>query len=126
MSDILPIPIEAVATHRKIRWPQVTVYNGESSSEKRLEAQAVTVPVRLDGEEVVRVAGSVEHLMHRRVLIQFDADNPKHVQLYTLLEELVKEQDAVNLGQSTTSTASSVPPSIPAPVTVVDLASPAP
>ena len=96
MTDLIPIPVEAVATHRKLRWHQILVQNMEDASASCLVAQASTVPVRLDGEEVIRVPGPAEPAGDRQVVVRFDQADPRHLELYALLDELIKEQDARN------------------------------
>lgn len=111
MPTLIPLPTESIATHRKVRWPQLTIYNGETYESCCIQAQAVTVPVRLDGEEVVRVEGMQELLSGRQILIRYDEADPRHQQLYALLDELVKEADAKALAQPPMT----IPPVVPAP-----------
>lgn len=93
--DILTaLPPETVATHRKLRWSQISIFNDESVETTHLVAHAVTIPVRLDENgAAVRVPGSTEPAPDRRVVVPFNPSNPLHLQVYSLLEQLVLEAD---------------------------------
>ena len=82
-------PIPNAPTHRLLRWNEVILTNGEPS--KGLQAMAQWVPTDAEGN---RLKGYPERASNRDVSIAFDSNNPKHMQLYVLLDEVIKEADA--------------------------------
>lgn len=107
MTDLLnPIPVEEQPTHYKTRWFSVNIINGETTSEKWLEAAAQEVPVRIDPdtEEVIRTPGIPRMAPQRNVRIPFNPEDPRHVQLLELMETLIREADDLRATTQVTTT----------------------
>jgi hypothetical protein len=91
MPDILE-PIAQPATFRRLRWREVNIDNPEGT--KGLRALAEWIPVTADN---CRVPGAAERDASRDVVIEFDPANPKHFQVYVLLDEICREADAARV-----------------------------
>ncbi len=92
MNDILE-PIQDPATHRRLRWHEVSICNPEGPA-KTLHALAEWIPV---SAENVRVPGLPERDQSRDVSLTFDPSNALHMQLYVLLEQICREADAARV-----------------------------
>jgi hypothetical protein len=90
MDDILT-PINNPATQHRLRWFEIVITNklADKSLKALAELQPVTdlneptkdLPIRFDGRDIE---------------LAFDVANPKHLQLYQLLEEVVRQQYEAN------------------------------
>jgi hypothetical protein len=89
MTDIIE-QLSNPATHKRLRWHEVNISNPESP-DKTLTALAQWIPINANNE---RVAGAAERDSNRDVNLTFDTSNEKHMQLYVLLEEILREADA--------------------------------
>jgi hypothetical protein len=93
--DILEaIPENDRATHRKPRWHQVIIRNGEWLTDKSLEAQGQTVPVRLVDGLAVRCDGHAVRSNALDLSIQFDPANDDHLELMVVLDRIIKAAHA--------------------------------
>lgn len=97
---LIPIPTEQVATFKKVRWHQVVIYNGEEHINKRLEAQAQSVPVRVEDGVTIRCKGEAERAGSRDRTVYFSMNNPLHLALMQALEAVVREADDAEMLKS--------------------------
>lgn len=90
MADIIE-PLAQTPTHRLLRWREVILTNAEAITDKSLHALAEWAPVNAAGE---RMPGATTRDATLDVVIAFNPSDEQHMQLYALLDAIIKNAHA--------------------------------